>query len=671
LSRQASAPTLAPAGPGGGFSFDSSFARGSPQPGAGHDPFARSPGMRRAASSSSIGMRGPGGGGGGAASSSQQRPGSTASVPRQRPYDIGGTQAPPQQQQQQQQQQHYGTPERDARRFHPAAAPMALPPPGGGGPPHGSYGNATAAQLQHRGEALQLESRLTEKLREHSIMTSDQSRRPGSAAGGRRPAAPMQQWPASPWPDDSFMSGPGQQSMDQRQHSSYASFDPRSTPSPAGMPGRGPGGVWPDRRPLTQSPSVPLMPQSQHPQSQQSQSHQSQSRLTASPYAGSSGVVGEDMGQMPMSRLKIYSDLFEEVIERDRVFGTLLRKIKTAYDMLLLRPEQEAAVPHHGPGFGPPPGQGGGQWEQVPYGGTPSNEPTQRVEQNSGDWEMHRENRVLKDLVERLHLELEEAVKREHKWKQKVGKLKARVESANNSQVFHHSHAQHYPPEDEPWPYQHQQGVSPSHQAGLPPQMMGLPPQMMGAHPQMMGAHPGHGQRGFQSNFNANRREPLGGSGEMMEGPDGQATLNQGGLLSMSSISPQTSAPIMQESAVDRTQLTAVDDSGSDDSGRLPQRPDRRKVIKPPHVPRLDLNRMKQRLAEMEEEEEEEPVGDEILDGPEMDEEREEEMMAYDAATRGGDLRYYDPNEQSESGSEEGRDVYPQLREPSIVDFLV
>merc|ERR1719326_2083473 len=58
------------------------------------------------------------------------------------------------------------------------------------------------------------------------------------------------------------------------------------------------------------------------------------------------------------------------------------------------------------------------------------NEPTTRAEGGQA-WEMQRENRVLKDLVERLHLELEEAVRREHRWKQKVTKLKAKAETAD------------------------------------------------------------------------------------------------------------------------------------------------------------------------------------------------------------------------------------------------
>merc|ERR1719401_803453 len=141
---------------------------------------------------------------------------------------------------------------------------------------------------------------------------------------------------------------------------------------------------------------------------------------------------------MPESRLKIYSDLFEEVIERDRVFGSLLRKIKTAYDMLLVRGSEHGPSQPlkggHGQSPGPSPGILGGVqqgacqnvWSQETSYGPASNEPTTRAEQSGEGWEMHRENRVLKDLVERLHLELEEAVKREHRWKQKVTKLKAR-----------------------------------------------------------------------------------------------------------------------------------------------------------------------------------------------------------------------------------------------------
>merc|ERR1719203_1209325 len=96
--------------------------------------------------------------------------------------------------------------------------------------------------------------------------------------------------------------------------------------------------------------------------------------------------------------------------------------------MLLRGPEQDGRLPNTPLRTG----AGGGndsRWSQ-------SNEPTTRAEQGMEAWEMQRENIELKDLVERLHLELEEAIKREHRWKQKVVKLKAKAESVNTSQVI-------------------------------------------------------------------------------------------------------------------------------------------------------------------------------------------------------------------------------------------
>jgi len=81
--------------------------------------------------------------------------------------------------------------------------------------------------------------------------------------------------------------------------------------------------------------------------------------------------------------------------------------------------------------------------------------------------------------------------------------------------------------------------------------------------------------------------------------------LNQGGLLSLSSISPQTSgnpAPDAME-----CMLGVCESARSTDSGMLPQRPTRRHVLKPPHVPALDFSRLQQ---QPEEDEEEEDPGD-------------------------------------------------------------
>ncbi|CAK9076105.1 D-aminoacyl-tRNA deacylase 1 (DTD) (DNA-unwinding element-binding protein B) (DUE-B) (Gly-tRNA(Ala) deacylase) (Histidyl-tRNA synthase-related) [Durusdinium trenchii] len=79
--------------------------------------------------------------------------------------------------------------------------------------------------------------------------------------------------------------------------------------------------------------------------------------------------------------------------------------------------------------------------------------------------------------------------------------------------------------------------------------------------------------------FHANRREP---------GYEGVDMLNQAHLMSLSSISPQTS------------QLQPMDQGSarSDDSGILPQRPERRVVTRPASVPKLDLTQMQQLLEE-------------------------------------------------------------------------
>ncbi|CAE7454258.1 unnamed protein product, partial [Symbiodinium pilosum] len=100
--------------------------------------------------------------------------------------------------------------------------------------------------------------------------------------------------------------------------------------------------------------------------------------------------------------LKIYSDLFEEVIERDRVFGTLLRKVKTAYDMHLQ--DREASVVPPMPGAE-------GLPKALPRGFATDPSLAAEAPDPSQPWELHRENQALKDLIERLHMELEEAVK--------------------------------------------------------------------------------------------------------------------------------------------------------------------------------------------------------------------------------------------------------------------
>merc|ERR1719203_1364450 len=98
---------------------------------------------------------------------------------------------------------------------------------------------------------------------------------------------------------------------------------------------------------------------------------------------------GADESALPETRLKIYSDLFEEVIERDRVFGSLLRKIKTAYESVLCQ-----GVPDlpEGP-FGPDMSMGA----EHPHDGPHSSEPTTRAEDSLAAKEMVRENHVLKE----------------------------------------------------------------------------------------------------------------------------------------------------------------------------------------------------------------------------------------------------------------------------------
>lgn len=319
-----------------------------------------------------------------------------------------------------------------------------------------------------------------------------------------------------------------------------------------------------------------------------------------------SSVGGDVSAAMPETRLKIYSDLFEEVIERDRVFGSLLRKIKTAYDMLVLRgPEQDSTMrmTHEGAGT---PGPGEGAWTPEPssvghYVGAHSNEPTTRAEDGMQAWEMHRENRVLKDLVERLNLELEEAVKREHRWKQKVVKLKSRAEPMDGPLQAMQAHMHgHYDGHSHPGYRMHdghhipgyhgpeEMWAAPGYQKGppLPPEDVRGPGGLAGA-----GVVPG------QKFFHANRREPTG-----PPDPEGiqEGALNQGGLLSMSSISPQTSAPQPES-----LECMGGISERSTDSGILPQRPTRR-VVRPGHVPALDLSRLNQQLEEDEEEEDEE-----------------------------------------------------------------
>eukprot|EP00933_Yihiella_yeosuensis_P020079 TRINITY_DN16193_c0_g1_i1.p1 TRINITY_DN16193_c0_g1~~TRINITY_DN16193_c0_g1_i1.p1 ORF type:complete len:316 (-),score=83.80 TRINITY_DN16193_c0_g1_i1:91-1038(-) len=232
------------------------------------------------------------------------------------------------------------------------------------------------------------------------------------------------------------------------------------------------------------------------------------------------------------------------------------------------------------------------------YGaGFNSSEPTMRAEEAGGaHWEVQRENQVLKDLVERLHLELEEAVKREARWKHKVAKLKARPPSAHPGAPQPPS----LPPPAQasapygsggPWPGSYQTQASP---------MKGL---------EEMAASSSSAQKQAYRSFHANRREPTLAE---IEAAAQDAAMNQGGLLSLSSISPQHSQPAPQES-MEGMGVSGTETARSTDSGMLPQRLEKR-VIRPAHVPSLDFSRLKNPMEEEEEEMEEEMEGQEEYD---------------------------------------------------------
>jgi hypothetical protein len=279
---------------------------------------------------------------------------------------------------------------------------------------------------------------------------------------------------------------------------------------------------------------------------------------------------------------------------------------------------------------------------------------------------MHRENRVLKDLVEKLHLELEEAVKREHRWKQKVVKLKARSETSGlggQPPLPHHQQAylaEHHhadmigaggcavvapgfmPPCYATADGYIDEGYPGGHAAGT--QVAGYPvseecwPQMSGYQVPLGASMPGSGTVLGAKSFHPSRREP--GLADLLGAADG-GPLNQGGLLSISSISAQNSAPPHPESLDMGVGVSCTDSARSTDSGMLPQRPTRRQVMKPDRVPSLDFSRLKPEQveeADEEEDEEEEEMEDEYPDGM-MDEEglREEECDAEsDAEEEGG-----------------------------------
>merc|ERR1711972_1245623 len=182
----------------------------------------------------------------------------------------------------------------------------------------------------------------------------------------------------------------------------------------------------------------------------------------------------------------------------------------------------------------------------------------------------------------------------EHRWKQKVTKLKARAETSD---------VRHTPPQGaHPGYYSKSmegswsQGHPAAHSQKVPGDYYGQAPQdyypQSGHLPQPGSAEaPKRASSNGAPRFHASRREPGLGDAEGQEG-----LLNQGGLLSISSISPQTSVPPLPGDG-------AGESARSTDSGMLPQRPTRRHVVKPDNVPRLDFSRLKDQMEEEEEEE--------------------------------------------------------------------
>jgi len=615
LTRQASAPSLVSGGHN--MSFES-FNR-SPQA-AQYDSFNRSPGMRRTSSATSVG---------GCFGTPVHRPGAS-SVPRRRPYESALQ--PP----------SYQSP------LDRGASALSGPAMGSG--------------VLHRADALQLESRLTERLREHSLSSAEATRRPSTATGAVDPRRrPPSGYSGSQWPEDSFNQS-GYMHMDRRSLMAHYQ-DSRTTPSPNGYSKVAAGHRPQDYRgPLKASSSVPSLMQKNiaaEPSVYDHHRHQTPNKSYVEHFADTPAPGSVADSALPESRLKIYSDLFEEVIERDRVFGSLLRKIKTAYDMMLVeRPE---------PGMVPPLPQtrqlgtaGDASWAQDGrgYGGQHSNEPTTRAEDGTQAWEMQRENRVLKDLVERLHLELEEAIKREHRWKQKVVKLKSR-DPAAGAGAGARPPAPHGYGHGAPDAYSHGQGDYPGlyrHEAAeewdewaargaLPPEDAHM------GHPGLHGHHAaGPGGKGFS--FGSMRREP--GPGDL----DGhEAMLNQGGLLSMSSISPQNSAPLPPDGPEG---TSGLESARSGDSGHLPQRPTRRHIIKPPNVPSLDFSRLNQHMDEEEEEEGQEEedremdAGEEGLEDDEVDDQSERSV---------DQQRHYAHMMMPDGDEPDGRDARQQLHD--------
>ncbi|CAE8714630.1 unnamed protein product, partial [Polarella glacialis] len=173
--------------------------------------FARSPGLRRSASSGAVGPR--------REPSAGRSVGGFASAPRRRPYESS---AP-----------LYATPDRGGQEHSGSHAP--------------GYGGGS---FMHKADALHLESRLTERLREHSLASAetrrpyaDPRRRPSSQAVSGPPPANKWAPPRHLGADDSYVSHGYQSFLDPRHqdvHSasgqSHAWQERRAAPSATASP---------------------------------------------------------------------------------------------------------------------------------------------------------------------------------------------------------------------------------------------------------------------------------------------------------------------------------------------------------------------------------------------------------------------------------------------------
>jgi len=103
--------------------------------------------------------------------------------------------------------------------------------------------------------------------------------------------------------------------------------------------------------------------------------------------------------------------------------------------------------------------------------------------------------------------------------------------------------------------------------------------------------------------FHASRGEITGAPEPQEAEPAQDPALNHGGLVSFSTISPQTSGNPAPESM--ECMLNSCESARSaDDSVMLPQRPTRRHVMKPPNVPSLDFTRLQQQLEQEQDDQE-------------------------------------------------------------------